>query len=308
MDEAIVKSDGTLWTWGRNLSGQLGSGTMIPGEQPVQVINLKKIVTLDFAYGAANAADQEGNIWFWGNHMSSSSVTPTILTPQKISFLNGIKQLQIAGAGVELLKESGTVWRIDWDYIDPTKYQDPEMIGGMVNIKKISGNLALQNNGDLCEFPDRAWRGPENGGLSSEEISDVQDLQNNPISHSIVLKNDNTVWTWGINPCGELGNGTFNNNPIPSKIDTLTDVIAISANGSRCLALKNDGTVWFWGLIAWDSNQSEYICQNKPMCIEELSDIKLIHASAVAPLLFMKSDSSFWSYDIKIKELKRIDL
>ncbi len=253
LDYTIVKSNGTIWTWGGNSSGQLGNKTMTPSEQPIQVINLKNIISLDLRDGAGYAADEEGNIWFWGYRLIWVYDTVVVI-PKKISLVTGVKQLQIS-SGVTLLKDGGTVWRINWDYTYPTQYLSPEIIGGMVNIKKISGGLALQNNDDLCEFPDRAWVEAKNGGLGDELISDVQDVQNISMSHTILLKNDGTVWAWGRNKGGYLGDGTFDDNPVPSQIDTLKNIIAISANGSRCPALKNNRTVWFWGMVHVDLNQ-----------------------------------------------------
>jgi alpha-tubulin suppressor-like RCC1 family protein len=308
LDYAIVKSDGTVWTWGGNSTGQLGNGTMTPSEQPVQALNLKNIISLDLCEGAANAADEKGNIYFWGNRLLWAYDTVVVI-PKKISSLNEIKQLQaISPSGVDLLKNDGTVWEIEWDYHYPTKYVHPNKVNGMDNIKRISGFLALKDNGELCEFPDRAWIGPEIGGLDSEIVSNVKDFYNMTMRWTIVLKNDSTVWAWGKNGAGCLGDGTFNDNPIPTRIDTLKEVIAISVNGGRCLALKKDGSVWFWGLIHVDYDQGIELFQNKPICIEELNDIKIIHASAARKLLFMKSDSSFWNYDVYTREIQRIEL
>jgi len=74
------------------------------------------------------------------------------------------------------------------------------------------------------------------------------------IAHSVSLKCDGTVWTWGDNSAGQLGN---NNNPTdsdvpvqvvsPSGAGTLTGIIAVSAGNNHTLALRDDGTVWTWG-------------------------------------------------------------
>src|SRR5215216_1533446 len=66
---------------------------------------------------------------------------------------------------------------------------------------------------------------------------------------SVVLKNDGTVWTWGNNQFGQLGNGTttpFTSNR-PAQVPGLSGVTAISAGTTSVIALKSDGTVWMWG-------------------------------------------------------------
>jgi hypothetical protein len=65
--------------------------------------------------------------------------------------------------------------------------------------------------------------------------------------HSIALNADGTVWAWGNNNHGQLGNGNLVNASTPVKVSNLTDVIDIAAGDSFSVALKNDGTVWTWG-------------------------------------------------------------
>src|SRR5690349_7478223 len=59
---------------------------------------------------------------------------------------------------------------------------------------------------------------------------------------TLVLKPDQTVWTWGINWNGELGDGTFNDRPTPAIVPDLDDVIAVSKGSTHALALRADGT------------------------------------------------------------------
>ena len=65
--------------------------------------------------------------------------------------------------------------------------------------------------------------------------------------HSLALKTDGTVWAWGSNFHGQLGNGTNTNSLTPVQVQNLSGVIAIAGGGWYSLALKNDGTVWAWG-------------------------------------------------------------
>ena len=68
--------------------------------------------------------------------------------------------------------------------------------------------------------------------------------------HSLALKSDGTVWAWGDNYYGQLGDGTTTNQPSPVQVPGLTGVIAVAAGYSHSLAVKNDGTVWAWGYNA----------------------------------------------------------
>jgi len=70
--------------------------------------------------------------------------------------------------------------------------------------------------------------------------------------HTLAAKSDGTVWAWGANTYGELGNGTTTNSSYPVQIlkaagQPLTGVIAVSAGYYSSYALLSDGTVWAWG-------------------------------------------------------------
>src|SRR5439155_1532361 len=66
-------------------------------------------------------------------------------------------------------------------------------------------------------------------------------------STSLALKTDGTVWTWGYNSDGELGNGTTTNSSVPVRVTGLSGVVGVAGGDFHSLAVKNDGTVWTWG-------------------------------------------------------------
>src|SRR5580698_9899622 len=66
-------------------------------------------------------------------------------------------------------------------------------------------------------------------------------------AHSIALKFDGTVWTWGSNAYGQLGNGNNTDSSTPVQVKGLANVVAIAAGFYHNVAVKSDGTVWAWG-------------------------------------------------------------
>jgi alpha-tubulin suppressor-like RCC1 family protein len=66
-------------------------------------------------------------------------------------------------------------------------------------------------------------------------------------SHNLALKSDGTVWAWGWNALGQLGNGTTNDAHTPVQVSVVSNVVAISGRGYHCLALEADGSLWAWG-------------------------------------------------------------
>ncbi|MBI2372132.1 MAG: RCC1 repeat-containing protein, partial [Deltaproteobacteria bacterium] len=65
--------------------------------------------------------------------------------------------------------------------------------------------------------------------------------------HSLGLKADGTVWAWGGNGEGELGDGTTTTRSIPVQVAGLSGMAAVAAGWQHSLALRLDGTVWAWG-------------------------------------------------------------
>jgi alpha-tubulin suppressor-like RCC1 family protein len=105
-----------------------------------------------------------------------------------------------------------------------------------------------------------AWGGNSNGQVGSAPSPYI--LHNVPVAvgglthvvavaggqaHSVALEADGTVWGWGADKSGQLGNGSTTDTPNPVQATGLSKVSAIAAGGNFTLALRSDGTVWGWG-------------------------------------------------------------
>ncbi len=66
-------------------------------------------------------------------------------------------------------------------------------------------------------------------------------------THSLAVKSDGTVWAWGDNLNGQLGNGTTTDSWVPVQVSGLTEIVSVSAASWHSLAVKSDGTVWALG-------------------------------------------------------------
>jgi hypothetical protein len=287
---AILKPDSTLWTWGNNSIGQLGIGTDENSNIPLKVPLIEKIIDFDMDVGMAIAADCTGNIWFWGSNVVSSLFWPEILSPIKYSFLNKTKAVGIGAGTVYILRNDGTVWQIKIEPYVESSFYEPEIISGMEHIVSISQSIALTEDCTLCELKSKE---PEHGGLV--HIKDVVAVQNVINRRTVILKKDGTVWAWGQNGIGELGNGSFEHSAIPVKVKNLDNIVQLSANYDFNLALKEDGTVWFWGFICkWDENHNP-ISINIPERINNLDNVALIYAGATC--LVMKNNGSYWYFN-----------
>src|SRR5258705_13498427 len=65
--------------------------------------------------------------------------------------------------------------------------------------------------------------------------------------HTLALKSNGTVWGWGLNDFGQVGDGTTTDRLSPVQTSALNGVVAVAAGWYHSVALRSDGTVWTWG-------------------------------------------------------------
>ena len=118
------------------------------------------------------------------------------------------------------------------------------------------------------------------------------------MNHSLALKNDGTVWAWGSDTMGQLGdNASHGDRYTPAKVATLTGITAIAAGWWHSIALKNDGTVWTWGRDSWGQlgDNAALVDQPTPVMIPSLAGIVAISAGQ-SHSLALKNDGTVWSW------------
>ncbi len=114
-------------------------------------------------------------------------------------------------------------------------------------------------------------------------------------SHSVALISNGTVYAWGTDMSGWLGNGITRNSNVPTQVWSLSSIIQVAAGESHSIALKSDGTVWAWGdnqLGEVGAGGSE---SHIPMKITSLSGITQIVAGQLHSLA-IKSDGTVWAW------------
>jgi alpha-tubulin suppressor-like RCC1 family protein len=261
-----LKSDGTVWSWGWNGFGQLGDGTYTDRYTPVQVSRLTAVTSLGGRGYHSLAVRQDGSVWAWGLNTSGQLGDGTITnrnTPVQVIGLSGV--LSVTGG-----------------------YQH---------------SLALMPDHTL-----RAW-----GLNSAGELGDGSALAYNPTpvivsglrnvsqvsagwKHSVALRSDGTVWTWGQNDQGELGDGTTTMRNIPVQVSGLSAIVMVSGGDCHTAALKTDGTVWTWGCN--DRGQlgdGTYTERHLPVQVSGLTHVTAIAARDYHNLA-LKSDGTLWAW------------
>lgn len=119
---------------------------------------------------------------------------------------------------------------------------------------------------------------------------------------TVTLAPDGTVWTWGNNASGQLGNGTNTNSSVPVQVSGLTNVIAVGAGFYHALALKADGTVWGWGRNSsgqLGQGGTDTVNRNVPVQVVSLSGVGSIACGGYSSYAITRPSSQLfaWGYN-----------
>ena len=255
---AGIKTNGTLWTWGINSSGELGLGNTTEYNSPKQVgalttwsnasagtsilaiktdgtmwrfstspvqigsaTNWLKVAT-NYQHNAAIKTD--GTIWTWGsndkgrtglNNTAGSTTDPTQIT---------------------YLPEGGST--TGWTAVAPGRQHTLAINNGYLFAFGYNnvGQLGIGNTSD------RPYPAPVGGLNNWSQVSCDRAFS------SFAVKTDGTMWAWGLNGYHtRLGLNDATNRSSPTQIGSLTNWLSVSAGGYFAAAIKTNGTMWAWG-------------------------------------------------------------
>ena len=258
---------GTLLAWGLNESGELGNGTTTDLPSPVPVGGLHDVVAL--AAGAAHslALTRDGTVWTWGFNGDGelgNGATTNQRRPVPVGGLHDVVALAAGGQHSLALQRDGTVWAWGGNHMDQLgtgttiNQTRPVQVRGFHDVIALAAgayhSLALQRDGTVWAWGLNGNGQLGNGTATYDQARPVQVRGLHDVialaagsAHSLALQRDGTVWAWGLNGNGQLGNGTATEQGRPVQVRGLHGVSALAAGQVYSLALQRDGTVWAWG-------------------------------------------------------------
>ncbi len=227
-----LKGDGTVWAWGSNWYGQAGGGlrNATGSAAPIRVGGLSDIKAISAGGSHCLALQGDGTVWAWGENshgILGDGTNETRFSPVK-SKMSDVKGFDAGTSHALAIKQDGTVWAWGYNYM------------GQLGM----GGASLKNQG-------RVSFGPGADSYSPDLVRGVADAKAVAAggSHSAALKDDGTVWAWGGNEDGQLGQGAAggNDRTSPVRVEGIDGATAIAAGTYHTLAVKSDGSVWAWG-------------------------------------------------------------
>ena len=213
-----IKTDGSLWSWGGNGSGQLGLGNSTKYSSPKQVGSLTNCLKISAGQYHVLATKTDGTLWSWGDNTTYGALglgnRTNYSSPKQIGALTTWSTIAAGYAISAAIKSDGTLWT--WGrgasfgatgHNNLTNYSSPVQVGSLTNWANISIGFFQM----------------------------------------IAIKTDGTLWSWGANNLGQLGLGNTTYYSSPKQIGALTNWSSTSCGNYHVLSIKTDGTLWSWG-------------------------------------------------------------
>jgi alpha-tubulin suppressor-like RCC1 family protein len=267
-----IKSDSTLWTWGRNNAGQLGLADSVERNVPTQVGSLTwntAAVGAEFTV----AIRSNGTLWAWGKNADGQlglGDTVDRSAPVQVGVATTWAQVAAGANFVIAVQTNGTLWAWGGNASsqlglgDTTSRNVPTQVGVATNwytnasaytlaagtahaiARNSSGQLftwGLNTSGQLGHGDTSSRTTPTQVGT----LTLWSNMTCGPNSSFALQGTTGSLWAWGNNNSSVLGDGTTTSRSSPVQIGTATTWNFITAGGGHTLARRSDGSLWAWG-------------------------------------------------------------
>lgn len=261
-----------LVSWGENFSGQVGDGTQ-QGPRPPRVhTGMTDIVGADGGRSFTVALHANGTVSAWGNaqwgELGDGNFFAQRNSPAPVQGLSNVVQIACATVGTLALLRDGTL--VGWGYNGYGLHGDGTQNNHATPVASslVQGCVRAIACGDyhaialMADGTVQSW-GYNNFGCLGRSVPGSWSVTPGNVTGltdviaisalaygNLALKSDGTVWAWGWNNSGQLGDGTTENRSTPVRVGTLTNIREIRMGYFNGYALDNAGATWAWGANA----------------------------------------------------------
>lgn len=312
--------EGNVLTWGSNVNGQLGDGTLTRRTVPGLVANFSGAVAVSAGSEHTLVLKGDGTVWSWGRNdngqlgIGSQSPTSTPRTPVQVSGLTNVVAIAAGQDFSAALKSDGTVWawggngRGDLGDNSGTRRTLPVRVTALpANIEAIAAGdlhmLALDATGTVWAWGQNS-RGEIGDGSSAFErdlpvvlgsLANITSIGAGA-EHSLARQIGGAVFAWGKNQDGQVGDGTQSDRNVPTHVTPLAAGVAAAGGSAFSIALKADGTVSAWGYNFFGQlGNGGNATSTTPVPVSTLSAVSAVSAGDNHALA-LRNDGQVWAW------------
>lgn len=329
----LALPDGRVAVIGNEGSAPATYSGVLPGTFAKLVAGLSGIVSVHVysssLFDRSFALTADGSVYAWGHDNESMGLAKpksgkdVVSTPTRIKQFSRIVEVQASDYRTMALRDDGTVWSLP-GVINDNGVISAQQVTGLPGIKSLSRSgygasaefFALDTTGAVWFLkPDNGTR--ESANQRTVYAVDVEPMlfappdntqvscsKPPPSGHCLGLRPDGSVWAWGKNDGGQLGDGTTLSKSAPVKVSlpanvVVTDVSTAASHINRCsTALTSSGVMYFWGgsCAGRGNSISASINYKVPQVVPNIANVEAFSISSSDYVATMLHDGTVWSW------------
>jgi len=268
---AAIQNDGSLWTWGLNSTGQLGLGTIKSVSSPAQVGTLSNWSKVSAKGNFTLAIKTDNTLWAWGMGTNGQLGVgnASLSSPVQLGSPGAWANISAGTNHSAGIASTGALWVWGLNTTGElglgniTSYSSPQQVGSNTNWTSVATGSNFTcgisgTPGSLWAWGDNSFGQAGQNSITPSKISSPVQIGSGTTwyqvacgtSHVVAIKVDGSLWAWGNNAGGQLGQNDTASRSSPVQIGALSNWIKVYAGSAQSMAIKADGTVWAWGANA----------------------------------------------------------